>query len=271
MPNFFITGTRLNENRCQLVEKVKFFTTPPRPYPYVLINAIRPKYAYLKYAQEVLIDSGVEIFRDPSVKDYPKGHINKIIRVYMKAKAITNNKPIHITVPDYPDDYHPKSLWLDDNKTNIERTLDNVLKYTEQYKWIPWLIPIQGWNRNPKSVLRSIELYREHGIIDKFDYFAIANLCVEPDTQLIYKTVALARQKLPDKKLHVFGLKLNALKLIYNLIDSFDSLAWTRPVDHKGHSCKTLQERIDYFERWLSRFENIAKNKGITIEVFFRH
>jgi hypothetical protein len=31
-----------------------------------------------------------------------------------------------------------------------------------------------------------------------------------------------------------------------------------------------MQERIDYFERWLSRFENIAKNKGITIEVFLR-
>jgi hypothetical protein len=112
-------------------------------------------------------------------------------------------------------------------------------------------------------------MYREHGIIDKFDYFAIANLCVEPDTQLIYKTVALAKQKLPDKKLHVFGLKLNALKLIYNLIYSFDSLAWTRPVDRNGHSCKTKQERIEYFEKWLNRFESIAKTRNSSIETFF--
>jgi hypothetical protein len=251
------------------MEKVKFFTTPPRPYPYVLINVIKPKYAPLRHAQEVIIDSGVEIFRDPSVKDYPRGHINKLIKVFMKAKAITNNKPILVTVPDYPDDYHPKSLWLSENYTNIERTVDNVLKYTEQYKWIPWLIPIQGWNKNPKSILRSIELYKEHGITDKFDYFAIANLCVEPDTQLIYKTVALGKQKLPDKKLHVFGLKLNALKHIYNLIYSFDSLAWTRPVDHSGHSCKTTQERIEYFEKWLNRFESITKTRNSSIEKFF--
>ena len=244
------------------VRVVKFFTTPPRPYPYVLINVRRPEFTYVKNAEEIIIDSGVEVFRNPHVKDYPPDHIRNLLNVYFKAKLLSKAKQIYVTVPDYPDDYHPRSLWLSDSVTNIERTVDNVLKYTEKYKWIPWLIPVQGWNRKPESVLRSVKLYREHGIIDKFDYFGIGNLCVEPDVEIIFKTCKLLRNELRDKKIHVFGLKLPALKYVYHLIDSFDSMAWTRPVFARGHSCKTTKERIEYFEEWLKRYERIVKKSG---------
>jgi hypothetical protein len=248
---------------------IKFFTTPPKPYPYVLINARKPVFTYVKYAEEVIIDSGIEIFRVAGVKDYPKDHISNLVKLYLRVRALVGNKPIHVVVPDYPDDYHPGSLWLSNDYTNIERTVDNVLRYTEQYKWIPWLIPIQGWNRKPESVLRSIKLYREHGIIDRFDYFGVGNLCVESDTEIIYRTCKIVRNELRDKKIHVFGLKLPALKHVYHLIDSFDSMAWTRPVDSKGHSCKNSMERVDYFERWLRRLESITKH-NVTIDQYMR-
>jgi hypothetical protein len=248
---------------------VKFFTTPPRPYPYYLLNVRRPVLTYVRFAEEVIIDSGVEIFRDPNVKDYPKDHISNLVKLYLRVKALVGSKSIYVTVPDYCDDYHPRSLWLSEDYTNIERTVDNVLKYTEQYKWIPWLIPVQGWNRKPESVLRCIKLYREYGIIDRFEYFGIGNLCVEPDVEIIFRTCKLVRDELRDKKIHVFGLKLPALKYVYHLIDSFDSMAWTRPVDSRGHSCKTTQERIEYFEKWLKRYERIiSKSKSKTIEEF---
>jgi len=240
---------------------VKLFTTPPEPYPYVLINVRRPSFAYLKYAEEVLIDSGVEIFRDPLVKDYPKGWERRVVKTYLKARAIVGRKPVYVTVPDYPDDYHPRSLWLSEELTNIERTVENVLRYTEKYSWIPWLIPVQGWHKKPESVLRSIRLYREYGIIDEFDYFAVGNLCVEPDVAIIYKTVDIVRRELPGKRIHVFGLKLAALRKVHRLIDSFDSTAWTRPVSRKlgaNWSCKNKEERVRFFREWLRRYYSIV-------------
>jgi hypothetical protein len=242
-----------------------FISRPPKPYPYVLINLHNPRFSFLEYADEVIIDSGIEIFRDPNIKEYPKNHISKLMRVYAKVKSIVRNKPIYVTCPDYPDDYNPKNLWINENYTNIERTVDNVLKYTEKYDWVPWLIVIQGWNKTPESVLRSIKLYREYGIIDKFDYFAVGNLCVEPDVSIIYRTIALVRKELPDKKIHVFGLKLNALKKVFPLIDSFDSAAWTRPIDKTlkvkyNYSYKTAEEKLLFFERWIGKCNRIISN-----------
>jgi hypothetical protein len=61
---------------------VRFFTLPPSGvyWPYVLINANRPERG-LRYLRRwgrvevVIVDSGVEIFRDPSVRDYPPDHL----------------------------------------------------------------------------------------------------------------------------------------------------------------------------------------------------
>jgi queuine/archaeosine tRNA-ribosyltransferase len=225
-----------------------------------------PSFSFLRYAEEVIIDSGVEIFRNPDVKDYPKDHLSRVIDVYLKVRSVVYPKPIYVVCPDYCDDYHPKSLWISESYTNIERTVENVLKYTERYKWVTWLPVIQGWNKKPDSVLRCIKLYREYGIIDKFDYFAIGNLCVEPDVDIIYRTVKFVRGELSDKKLHVFGLKLNALKKVFSLIDSFDSMAWTRPVDsslNANYSCKTQEERVRFFERWLQKYSKIVAQQSL--------
>jgi hypothetical protein len=247
---------------------IKWFTSrPPRPHPYILVNVVHPRYEFIEYAEEVIIDSGVEMFRNPNIKDYPRDHASRLLRVYDRVRKRTNAKFIYVTVPDYCDDYNPKSLWISENYTNIERTVDNVLKYTERYEWVPWLIPIQGWNRNPESVLRCIRLYREHGITDRFDYFAVGNLCVEPDAEIAYKTLSIVRRELPDKRIHVFGLKLSALRRVLPLIDSFDSVAWTRPVDKTlgvKHSCKNAEERARFFERWLEKYNRIVSSFAIS-------
>jgi len=242
---------------------VKFFTTPPRPYPYILINVIHPSFSFLRHAEEVIIDSGVEIFRDPSVKDYPRNHIIRVLRVYAKVRQSAPRARVWVVVPDYPDDYHPQNLWLSERYTNIERTVENVLNYTERYRSIPWLIPIQGWSKKPESVLRSIDLYREYGILDKFEYYAVGNLCVENDVNIMYRTLRIVREALPDKRIHVFGLHLRALRKVFWLIDSFDSTAWTRPVDSSlgaNYSCKTTGERIKFFERWLEKYNKIINS-----------
>ena len=114
---------------------MKFFTLPPKEikHPFILINARNPKFSYLKahtnIVSEVIIDSGIEIFRDPNVKDYPRNWIWRLIKIYRKVEKIVSSAEIWLTCPDYCDDYHPKSLWINNKITNIERTVNNVKNF----------------------------------------------------------------------------------------------------------------------------------------------
>ena len=253
------------------VAMIRFYTLPPSDvdWPYILINANNPALNYIrrhrKAIKSVIIDSGIEIFRNPEVKDYPKGHIYKIVKLHNYLNRILPKAEIYATIPDYPDDYHPRNLWLSEYETNIERTVWNVINYTYDFDYVNWLIPIQGWNRQPESIEECIDLYFAHGIGFKYDYFAIGNLCVWFDAKIIYETVKIARDLLPDKKLHVFGLKLRALRLVKGFIDSFDSTAWTRPVNSKlgNWSCKNSEERKRFFKAWVNRLNEILSQKTL--------
>jgi len=249
---------------------IRFYTLPPSDvdWPYILINANNPALGYIrkhrKAIKSVIVDSGIEIFRNPEVKDYPKGHIYKIVKLHNYLRRILPNTEIYATIPDYPDDYNPRNLWLSDYETNIERTVQNVIKCTLEFDYVNWLIPIQGWNKQPKSVQECVKLYETYDwILKRYHYFAVGNLCVEPDAKIIYETVKIARELLPDKKLHVFGLKLRALELVKGFIDSFDSTAWTRPVNSKlgNWSCKNSEERKRFFYAWINRLNEILSQK----------
>jgi len=250
-----------------------FFTLPPKPYPYILINMNNPSrgLSYIRrhkhYIKAVIIDCGIEIFRDPKVKDYPKDWIYRIVMIHNRVKRFLPEAEIYATCPDYCDDYHPKSLWINEEVTNIERTVQNAIKFTEKFDYVNWLLSIQGWNKEPKSVLRCIKLYREHGFLKKHNFFAIGNLCVELDQKIIYETIYNVRRELPNKRLHVFGLKLKVLPKVMSMIDSFDSMAWTRPVNsslNANWSCKTQKERIQFFEAWLTRLNHIKAQRNLS-------
>lgn len=244
---------------------MNFYSLPPLsiPYPYIILNVNNPKYGYVRRhkdtIQSIIIDSGIEIFRDSNVREYPFDILNKIIRTYFKVKRIVDCE-VFVTVPDYCDDYHPQNLWISKDYTNIERTLDNCIKYTEKYPTINWLIPIQGWNKDPNSLKRSISLLEDSGFTKDFNFFAIGNLCVELNIELIHKTAKYARTLLPDKRLHIFGAKLPSAPYIRPYVDSFDSIAWTRPVTHElgNWSCKTTEERIKFWNAWVDRLHELT-------------
>ena len=251
----------------------RFYTLPPieLPYPYILINANRPEEG-LRYIakhrsiiEAVIIDSGVEIFRDLAVKEYPGGPRawieKKIIPLYKRAKNIVSDAEIVATIPDYPDDYHPKSLWVN-GKTNIERTLDNILYAIENHSDVDWLIPVQGHYEKPSSIEYSIRLLRGYGIIDwvmkHTRYFAVANLCVSKKCRIIWETVEKAWRLLPgDAMIHVFGPAVNCLKRIWRYIYSFDSTAWTRPRAPNGSSAYNSTERAYLFLTWLWKYADL--------------
>ena len=247
---------------------VKFYTLPPIeiPYPFILINSNNPSLEYVikhkNFIESIIIDSGVEIFRDPNTKDYPPHHLEKIVNLYKLIKNMLRNVQIYVTIPDYPDDYHPKSLWVG-NKTNIERTLDNILYALESYNEVNWLIPVQGHYKSPKSIIYALELYQKHDIkLD--DYIAIANLCVEERVKIINKTVKLAHKWLWSNgyyytKIHVFGSDIRSIYHLKNIIYSFDSMGWTRPRVAHGWSAKTSMERVYLFITWIYRYANVIE------------
>ena len=260
---------------------VLFFTLPPDSiaYPYVLVNANNPEHglSYIKKhvgdVRKVIVDSGVEMFRDPRVKDYPEGWIAKLKTLYMRVKSLLPKAEVYATVPDYPDDYHPKSLWIHDKITNVERTVENILHATEKYPNVKWLIPIQGHYMKPRSVVRTLVLLREHEWnFGKYDYYAVANLCTEVHTMVLRHTVAHVYGWFMENlgyvpRLHVFGPKIKALPYIKRYIYSFDSMAWTRPVNQKLHrkhpySAKNTEQRKLFFMEYLKHL----KQQGVVTE-----
>jgi hypothetical protein len=230
--------------------RVKFFTTPPRPWPYLLVNANRPDLRYLKNAEEVIIDSGVGVFRDHSVNDYPKGHLDRLVSLYLKVVRAVGRGRAFATALDFPDDLSPKSLWSGD-KTNVERTVESAVECIEKYPWVEWLIPVQGHHRDPESVLECIDLYRERGV--KLQHVGVANLGDDAST---VKAVRLVRRELPSARVHVFDLSLPALRKVYSLIDSFDSMAWGKVFTRLARSREEMRQ---FFDAWLKKLERIAE------------
>jgi len=242
---------------------LRFYTLPPRAvaYPFILINANRWRegYNYIrehrKQIQSVILDSGIEIFRDPNIKDYPAGHLHKLVRIYDLITRYVRTGEVYVTCPDYPDDYNPGSLWLSETVTNIERTIQSIEKCVTKFPNVNWLIPIQGHNRKPKSLAKSITLLDELGILDKYDFYAIANICVERRHAIMLKAINIVKLLLPNKRIHVFGLDLDVARKVRNKIFSFDSLAWTFPRQRGKGMCTNNTSRIKYFKEFLTRLD----------------
>ena len=264
----------------------RFYTLPPpeTPYPYTIINANRPEEGlryltrHVHVVEAVIIDSGVEIFRDRDVRDYPggfRGWIEKrLVPLYKRVNNILNGwrtgleAEVYVTIPDYPDDYNPGSLWEDEQRTNIERTLDSIDYAISNYGVVPWLVPVQGHYEQPESILDSLEELEAIGALRwarrNTKYLAIANLCVSRKCSTIEKTVSLARLWLnqhgyTDLRLHVFGPAVNCVKRIASIIDSWDSTAWTRPRAPNGSSAYNSTERTYLFLTWIHKYADLIE------------
>lgn len=265
---------------------LKFFTLPPINvhWPYILVNANRPEngirylrhlpdfvwyYNVKDYIKEVLIDAGVEVFRY-GITEYPEGwkrRIEKIVDLYYELKSFPIGT-VWVVCPDYPSDYEMLPEY-----PNIEKTVRNVLYCIDNYPEVPWVIPVQGKREKPDSILDCIKYYEEFGITKRYDYFAIANLCVSRSNATIVNTIRIARDRLRNKKLHAFGLKMQGLAKVWRMINSADTMAWSRP-------CKIVDEvllkpigylrksRLKKFERayFYGWFLTLTKKYNVQLE-----
>jgi hypothetical protein len=230
----------------------------------------------------IILDSGVERYWKKQCRDvafdYDDDYWNRFWRAVDTLKSLRSEFWVffEVTVPDYPDDYSrawgkQHCLWVD-NYTNIDRTLENVFYIIEHDKSVNWLLPAQGYENNPESILLSLEVYVSHGLHKRYR-IGLANLCTAKSDRVIVNTLRLAREFCSDCRLHVFGPKLTAIVKAVRLHylkpgDSFDTFSWTFTrggvyVNRRGrqrYSAETVEERTLLFMLYLKRVSEALLN-----------
>jgi hypothetical protein len=230
----------------------------------------------------IILDSGVERYWKKPCRDVAFDYDDRYWNLFWKAidmlKSLRNEYWIffEVTVPDYPDDYSKAwgkqhCLWVD-SYTNIDRTLENVFYVIEQNKKVQWLLPAQGYENIPESILLSLEVYVSHGLHKRYR-IGLANLCTTKSDSIIVDTLRLAREFCSDCRFHVFGPKLTAVAKAVKMRylkpgDSFDTFSWTFTrgdvyINRRGrqrYSAETKEERELLFKSYLRRVSKILLN-----------
>ena len=175
-----------------------------------------------RVALELFLDSGAQQFyRKFRGRDYPYSE-RRYLDFALKLGAdlvATLDLPLDILVPD-------GRITV---REGIERTVYHGVELLDLAEDIEVdglkIVPVlQGFN-SPEQWLECLDLYRDHGIDS--DIWGVGSLCMARSRRLIYSVLASLRRALgSDRRLHVFGLSLNALRDVYMLINSFDTAVW---------------------------------------------
>jgi hypothetical protein len=275
---------------------IAFYTFPinaDAPWLYLLTNVyeVDKVVRYVEFLKSIglntskvsiILDSGVERYwKKPCSEtafDYDDMYWNTFWNAVDMLKSLRNEYWFffEVTAPDYPDDYSKAwgkahCLWVD-NYNNIDRTLENVFYVIDYDKRVQWLLPAQGYEDVPESILLSLEVYISQGLHKRYR-IGLANLCTAKSDNIIVETIKLAREFCRECNFHVFGAKLTAvtkaLKMHYlKLGDSFDTFSWTFTesgvyVNRRGwqrYSAETKEERTLLFKSYLKRVSEALLN-----------
>jgi hypothetical protein len=230
----------------------------------------------------IILDSGVERYWKKSCRDAAFDSDDRYWNIFWNAvdmlKGLRNEYWVffEVTAPDYPDDYSKAwgkqhCLWVD-NYTNIDRTLENVFYVIEHDKKVQWLLPAQGYENIPKSILLPLEVYVSQGLHRRYR-IGLANLCTAKSDSVIVETIRLAREFCRECNFHVFGPKLTAVAKAVRMHylkpgDSFDTFSWTFTesgvyVNRRGkqkYSAETKEERTLLFKLNLKKVSKALLN-----------
>jgi len=251
---------------------LRFYTLPPPgvDWSYLLVNPNNYKILFRRKFEHAILDCGVEMFKhNPNLKDYPKSFLEGWKR---KAKQLTEifGDRLFVTIPDYPDDYHPGQFG-----DNVSKTLANIEEFIS-VDGVNWLPSIQSRYLDRLSFLESCQRVKE--IIGDYPQVAIGTVCKTNNLSFIEYCCKVARKFFPKSHIHAFGLTLKALPRVkstisswdslvpecgrtkwrYWLIDRFDSLSYTFPRERGKSSCRNLSERQKYFCAYIERVRQIA-------------
>jgi len=243
------------------------YSTPPSPkifYPYIIINASnRTTWAYVeREVRYLIIDSGVfKIFHEDSRTEYPGGYkfwVDRVSSLWYYASRYVHDT--YVTVPDYPSDYAHNPV-----PQNIDKTIRNIEYALEKYPDIKWLIPLQGLPDSISSVVRTIRVLKERGLL-KSDYVAIAPTCVTRNTEFLRRLALTVRSHLPNYKIHMFGVIKKAWDKVADYVFSIDTITYTfYCYKIYGRKCTSSREKA---VGWVMFLSDLRRGGYIDDETF---
>jgi hypothetical protein len=250
------------------------YSRPPYPdmdYPYIIVNIFDEtsfRYINPNSAKSVIIDSGVHsVFHRLELNEYPGGYqawIAKAVKWWNFVKKMVND--VYVVIPDYPSDYKNNPI-----SDNIERTIRNIEYATSRYPDVNWIIPIQGKKNDVISVIKTFEYVATMGVLDKYDYIAIAPTCTTHSVKFLYDVAVLIwkRIKQIEKnnrhiKIHMFGTNMKSWRYLASFIDSTDTIVTNYLcLPLIGKMCTTRKEKEKAWQMFLRRAEEVASVKRL--------
>jgi len=113
----------------------------------------------------------------------------------------------------------------------IKRTVElgvEVVGEAEERGVVHRVVPVlQGYD-DPSQWLECLDLYRQHGISPQgFRLWGVGSLCMARSPRLVRSVLLELRRALGGgASIHVFGLSVGHLRVVYSLVDSYDTSAW---------------------------------------------
>jgi len=242
-------------------------------YPYILVNVYSEveTFRYVnqrssRFIKSVLLDSGVHsVFHRQKLQEYPGGYQNWIAKtVWMWTRIASFVADSYAIVPDYPADY-------EDNEVigNVERTLRNIEYAVKRYPHVKWIIPLQGKKDDVVSVVKSFEYVRDLGLLERYNYIAIAPTCVTHNVKflrdvaiVIWKRVRQLKNR--QIKIHMFGVTMKAWYEIAPFVDSTDAVVTNMLcLSAFGKMCTTKEEKEAMWNRFLEKVASLSLAKRL--------
>jgi len=243
-------------------------------YPYLLINAFDEttlnyiNYRSARFIKSIIVDSGVHsIFHKYELQEYPGGYqtwTDKVARLWRIVSKLVADS--YVVVPDYPSDYHNNPV--DDN---VERTFRNIEYAIKRHPDVKWIIPLQGKKDDILSIIKSFEYIKDLGILDRYNYIAIAPTCATNNTkfltdvaQIIWKRTKLIKKDNHYIKIHMFGATMKAWKSIAPFVDSTDTIVVNYICKTMiGSMCTKKAEKEKAWKMFLEKVSKIAATKRL--------
>lgn len=253
------------------------YSRPPYPhymydektaYPYILVNVYSETeiFRYVnqsssRFIKSVLLDSGVHsIFHTQKLQEYPDGYQNWIAKTAQLWKRIASLVvDSYAVVPDYPADYEDNEV-----VNNVERTFRNIEYAVKKYPYVKWIIPLQGKKDDVVSIVKSFEYVRDLGLLERYDYIAIAPTCTTHSVKflrdiavIIWKRVKQFKDR--QIKIHMFGVTMKAWREIAPFVDSIDAIVTNMLcLSIFGKMCTTKKEKEEMWNRFLEKVASLS-------------
>jgi hypothetical protein len=170
-------------------------------------------------------------------------------------------------VPDCPD--LKNEFNIETNVNNIEYSKELILELFDPGN-DNHLPVIQALYHSPESALDFAKWFKKE-YPDYNNKFGLGTLCRSNNKQIVRLSCKYIRNVFPNAWLHGFGLRLHHIPDVANIINSYDSSAWTFPRGKGRGSAKNKKQRIQFFHEYLDSLDRYLDPQQTTLEGAFRH